>query len=139
MSVEFHDNRARVKAALNDAIITYLYEAGGELEAQTKRNTRVDTGQTKGSWAYAVNEDEGECIIGSTLQNAIWEEFGTGEFADGGKGRKKVPWVYRDEKGKYHTTRGKKPSRAFQKAFNSLKNKLIKRAETVIGAEMNDN
>ena len=136
-AVEFQDNRMRVKAALNDAIIAYLYEAGGEMQAQTQRNTRVDTGQTKGSWTCIVDQEAGECVIGSPLQNAIWEEFGTGEFADGGKGRK-TPWVYKDAKGKFHTTKGKKPSRAFQTAFTKLKGKLIKRAEAVIGADMND-
>ena len=51
MSVKFEDNSIKVKAALNHATIQWLYEASGELEAQVKRNTRVDTGQTKGSWS----------------------------------------------------------------------------------------
>ena len=135
--IEFFDNRARVKAALNEAIIAYLHEMGGEMKSQTQHNTRVDTGQTKGSWTYVVDQEAGECVIGSPLQNAIWEEFGTGEFADDGKGRKELPWVYRDAKGKFHTTRGKKPSRAFQTAFNKLKNKLVKRIGTIISEAMN--
>lgn len=47
-NVEFTDNRIKVEAALDDAVIAFLYEAAGEVEAQTKRaQTRVDTGQTK--------------------------------------------------------------------------------------------
>ena len=138
MSVEFQDNRARVIGVLNDAVTAYLYEAGGELTSQVKRNTRVDTGQLKGSWGYAVDEENGECVVGSTLQNAIWEEFGTGEFADGNKGRKDTPWTYRDEKGNFHKTSGKKPSRAFQKAFDSTKNKIVKQAQTVLSEAMNN-
>ena len=42
-TIQFTDNSAQVKAALDGAIVAYLYEAAGELEAQTKRNTRVDT------------------------------------------------------------------------------------------------
>ena len=42
MSVLFEDNSIRVKEALNEAIIAYLHEAAGEVEAQAKRNTRVD-------------------------------------------------------------------------------------------------
>ena len=81
MTVEFRDNSIKVKAALNEAIIAYLYEAAGELEAETKRNTRVDTGNTKNSWSYIVDTNKGEAVIGNPLENAIWEEFGTGEYA----------------------------------------------------------
>ena len=41
MAVKFTDNSMTVKAELNDAMIAFLYEAGGELEAQVKRNQRV--------------------------------------------------------------------------------------------------
>ena len=57
-----------------------------------------------------------EAIIGSSDQNAIWEEFGTGEHALQGNGRK-GGWSYQDEKGDWHYTTGKKPSRAFFKAY----------------------
>lgn len=48
MSVEFTDNTAKIKAALSEGVIGFLHEAGGEIQAQTQRNSRVDTGQTKG-------------------------------------------------------------------------------------------
>ena len=135
MSVHFTDNSARVKAALNEAAIAYLHEAGGEIEAQVKRNTRVDSGQLKNSWTYKVDEEKGECVIGSPLENAIWEEFGTGEYALHGDGRK-GGWFYVDDEGKGHHTFGKKPHRALQSAFNTLKSALIKRAEEVLKARM---
>jgi len=135
MSVEFTDNSARVIAALDDAVKAYLYEAGGELEAQVKRNTRVGTGQLKNSWTYKVDESKGECVVGSPLENAIWEEFGTGEYALHGDGRK-GGWYYQDDKGNWHHTYGKAPHRAFQRAFNSLKNALISRAEQVLKGRM---
>lgn len=88
-NVEFTDNRIKVEAALDDAVIAFLYEAAGEVEAQTKRaQTRVDTGQTKGAWTHHVDEDKGEAVIGNPLENAIWEEYGTGEYALKGNGRK---------------------------------------------------
>lgn len=136
MSVEFTDNSVKVKAAINEAAITYLCEAGGELEAQVKRNTRVDTGQTKGQWQNVVDEFKLEAVVGNPLENAIWEEFGTGEYALNGDGRK-GGWYYVDEKGVGHFTKGKTPSRAFQKAFTSLKTVLIKRAEDVLKARLN--
>lgn len=136
MPVRFTNNSARVKAALNEAIVAYLYEAGGELEAQVKRNSRVgSTGQTKNAWTHKVDESKGECVVGNPLENAIWEELGTGEFALHGDGRK-GGWFYKDEEGKWHHTFGKKPHRAFQRAFNSLKNALIRRAEEVLKGRM---
>ena len=135
MSVEFHDFSVEVMEALDDAVRAYLYEAGGELEAQVKRNSRVDTGQLKNSWTYKVDESKGECVVGSPLENAIWEEFGTGEYALHNDGRK-GGWYYKDDKGKWHHTYGKAPHRAFQRAFTSLKTALIRRAEEVLKGRM---
>ena len=128
MAVEFHDFSMEVKAALDDAVKAYLYEAGGELEAQVKRNSRVGTGQLKNSWTYKVDESKGICTVGSPLENAIWEEFGTGEYALHGDGRK-GGWAYQDAKGDWHFTHGKKPSRAFWNAYTSMKNKIINRIQ----------
>ncbi len=135
MAVKFINNSARVKGALSDAAIAYLYEAGGELESQVKRNTRVGTGQLKNSWTYRVDESKGICTVGSPLQNAIWEEFGTGEYALKGNGRK-GGWFYKDDKGKWHHTYGKTPHRAFQSAINTLKPVLQKRFEEKVKGHM---
>lgn len=76
MSVRLINNSIQVKNMLRDKGIAYLYEAGGELAGQTKRNTRVGKGQLKNSWTYKVDEDNLVCTVGSPLENAIWEEFG---------------------------------------------------------------
>ncbi len=131
MSVQFTDNSAVVKAALDDAVIAYLYGAGGELAGQVTRNSRRGTGQLANSWTYKVDESKGECTVGSPLENAIWEEFGTGEYALHGDGRK-GGWYYQDDKGNWHHTYGKAPHRAFQRAFNSLKNVLINRIAEIL-------
>lgn len=129
--VRFEDYRIEIKAALDDAAISYLYEAGGEMEAQVKRNSRVDSGQLKNAWTHKVDESKGECVVGNPLENAIWEEFGTGEYALHGDGRK-GGWFYKDEKGNWHHTYGKTPHRALKRAFDSLKVPLIRRAEQVL-------
>lgn len=132
MSVKFEDFSIQVKDALEGAAIAYLYEAAGEVESQTKQNSRVGkTGQTKNAWSYVVDEGKREATVGNPLENAIWEEFGTGEFALKGDGRK-GGWYYQDESdGTWHHTFGKTPNRAFQTAFNVLKNPLIKRAQEI--------
>lgn len=128
--VEFQDFSVKVKAALNDTVIRFLEEAASEIESQAQRNSRVDTGQLKGSWNHRVNESTGEATVGSPEQNAIWEEFGTGEYAAKGDGRK-GGWRYQDDNGNWHHTTGKKPNRTLQRAFDSTKGKIINRAKQI--------
>lgn len=127
--VTFEDNNIKLQEVMSERITIALEEAAGELESQVKRNTRVDTGQTKNSWQHKVTGSmtEGQHIatVGSPLENAIWEEFGTGEYALNHDGRKNG-WRYRDEKGDWHFTYGKKPSRALHNAVTTKKSKLIK-------------
>lgn len=130
MSVEFEDFSIEVKEALSDKAIAFLQEASAEIQAQVKRNTRVDTGQLKGSWDTFVDEEALKAYIGSPLENAIWEELGTGEYALNHDGRK-TPWSYQDAKGAWHTTTGKKPSRALYNAFCELKPKIIAHGEAI--------
>ena len=123
MALQFEDNSVKVIDALNQAGIAWLHEAAGELESQVKRNTPVDTGQLKASWDYKVEESEQKAVVGSPIENAIWNEFGTGQYALNGDGRK-TPWKYQDIKGQWHTTTGKRPVRSLHNAFNALKTKL---------------
>lgn len=148
--VRFEDFSVQVENALEEACISFLHGAAGEVQSQVIRNTRVDQEQLKGSWEYVIDEGEMKATIGSPLENAIWEEFGTGEYAING-GRKGGWYVPAEKltskakskmrkvviKGKeFYFTRGKTPSRAFQKAYTSSKPKIIRRAEEVIGARM---
>ena len=126
MAVIFKDFSDEVNRKINELGVAWLEEASGEVEAQTKMNTKVDTGKTKNSWEHKVHDGKLEAEVGSRYQNALWEEFGTGIYALNGNGRKDVPWFYKDAEGKGHMTSGKKPRRAFFNAYNGLKNKLIK-------------
>lgn len=158
MPVEFIDNSIKVKEALNDACIAWLYEASGEIKSEAVRNSRSDTGQLRNSWKNPVDERAGVARIGSPLQNAIWEEFGTGEFALNGDGRSGY-WVYvkgesngTKRSGKSYTleeakrimamlrkrgleayyTKGKSPNRALHRAFVAKKAKCIKALENAL-------
>lgn len=130
-NVKFEDNSIKIEEAIKQACVAWLHEAAGEIQAQTKRgcDKYVDTGKTKNSWQYKVNESEGEAIIGSDYENALWEEFGTGIYASKGNGRKNVPWHYKDAEGKWHATKGKKARHTLQQAFDGNENKLKKSLE----------
>lgn len=128
--IRFEDYSNDVNNAIKIAIINALEEASGELEAQTKKNTKVKTGRTRDSWEHMVDEENYVAYVGSNYENAIWEEFGTGVYAQKGNGRK-TPWVYpvlgkRDEDGRqmFRRTKGKKGRKALQNAYKSLKNRI---------------
>lgn len=126
--VKFTDFSVEVKGEIDERIFAVLEECAGEIESQTKRNSRVDTGFTKNSFQHKVTgsfmANEFRAYNGSNEENAIWEELGTGEYALGGNGRKDG-WRYQDANGEWHYTRGKTPSRAFYKAYIALKDVII--------------
>ena len=124
-NVVFEDYTIKCQNAIKDKALAGLEEAAGELESAVKRNTRVDTGQLKNSWRHNVDDGTLTATIGSELENAIWEEFGTGENTLPGYSGRKGGWSYKDARGEWHFTMGKKPSRAFFKAFTACKAKLI--------------
>ena len=123
--IRFEDYSKQVIDAIDRGILNALEEVSGELEGRVKDNTREDTGKTKASWSHRVDEHKFEAYVGSNYENAIWEEFGTGTEALNGNGRKDVPWVYQSEDGKWHRTKGKKPSRALKLASDNI-DSLIK-------------
>ena len=95
--VEFLDFRIKVKEAMEEALIAGLHEAAGELEARAKRNSRQGHKyggiQATELWKHQVDESAMEASVGSPHEAGYWEEFGTGEHALNGDGRKGW-WVY---------------------------------------------
>lgn len=133
------DNSAEVKEQMGDLILAALEQIGALIESEAARNTRIDTGETKAGWTHQVTSTEGEgpqVTVGNPLENAVWEEFGTGEYALNGNGRK-TPWVYQDRKGKWHKTTGKKPSRALYRAYNDTQEDVSRILEAAL-QELNE-
>ena len=95
--VEFIDFSAEVTEAVEAALIAGLYEAAGAMEARTIRNSRQSHtyGDKRATalWEYRVDEGKKEAYVGSQHEASYWEEFGTGEHALHGDGRKGW-WVY---------------------------------------------
>lgn len=168
--IVFENNFATVKAALKDEAVAALYEIGAEIKSQAKRNTRVATSATKNSFDAVVDDASSEIklSIGSPKENAIWEEYGTGEYAVNGDGRKGY-WVYvknsdqeddtNKKSSKEYTleeakrvvailrkkgleayyTKGKKPTKALTKAFEKKKEWAQKHLAEKLGEISGDN
>lgn len=115
MAVQFINNSIRIKDMLNEKAIAWLYEACGDIEAQTKQNMPTGGGyysQQKDNWKYSVDERELVGKVGNPLEAALWTEFGTGEHSISPKGGRKGYWVYVKEDGidlgtNHHYTGGK--------------------------------
>ncbi len=104
--VTFKDFSFDVNAKLDTTSIAWLHTWASEIASQAQRNCQMDddTGkQLKGSYSSIVNEGKGEAQIGSPLEAAYWEEFGTGTYADtsknGGREGRKDWWVYVKDQG----------------------------------------
>ena len=145
----FESNTIQVIGKINDAVNNWLEEASGELEAQAKRNTpvgKVSGGNTKQNWDHKVDDDAHEAVVGNTQETAIWLEFGTGDYALEGNGRKGGWWIligegsgmisqsvvdaygfkvgYGKNGKKYAFTRGMKPKRILHNVVESNEAKL---------------
>lgn len=128
MDIHIETHQDEVTEEFRKTAASWLHEACGELLAAVRNNQRVRTGKTRQSWRYEVDEIRLEGVVASDSENAIWEEFGTGEYALNGNGRK-GGWWYVDEQGKRHFTRGKRPIRPLYKAYMSLKNVIVAAAQ----------
>ena len=66
----FIDNSIEVKEALKKYEEMFLTEAATMIESQVKQN-----------WKHVVDIANHEAVVGNPLENAVWEEFGTGDYA----------------------------------------------------------
>ena len=87
-----------------------LEAVGNQAVSHAKSNItsagRVDTGAMRNSISHMVEENT--CYVGTNIEYAIYHEYGTGIYTDGGGGRQ-TPWFYVDAKGEGHFTHGMKP------------------------------
>lgn len=111
-SIKVTDNSAEVLAALQEQVEAALEAVGNQAVSHSKSivtaESRVDTGALRNSINHLVSMDEQAVYVGTNQEYAIFNEYGTGIYLDGGGGRQS-PWSYKDKRGKWHRTRGMKP------------------------------
>lgn len=162
--VDFKDYSINVKAAINDTTIAWLHTWANETAAQAQRNTSkeewtsAERSQLRGSYTADVDDGKGVATIGTPLEQGYWEEWGTGEYAAHGDGRKGW-WVYiRGQASKgggksYKTreeaeeaaaflrvvkdldavvTNGRRPNYTLEKSFEATKNPSIADLERLL-------
>ena len=105
MTVNFKDNSGAILSAFHSAVEKALEECGLVAEGYAKKLAPVDTGNLRNSISHKVDPEEPAVYIGTNSSYAAYQEFGTGIYTEGGRD---TPWVYQDEKGNWHWTRGNK-------------------------------
>lgn len=108
------------------------------LRGSTYDLSRVDTSRTRDSY-YHTQEESGLVFtgeIGSPDMNAIYEEFGTGEYAENKDGRK-GGWVYPKD-GQFYFTYGKTPNKPMRRAYSKEEANVIQMLEDAISKGLDE-
>jgi len=106
----YESNIPATKKALEKWQIKALEAVGMFLEDRATRlvpTAEVGGGNLSGSIDWRINKKKKSVAIGTPVEYAIYVEKGTGKFATNSKA-KKIPWSYKDDSGKWHTTSGMK-------------------------------
>ncbi len=92
IEIKLDDHSDKVMQALKNYSEAALEAVGNQAVSYAKQNItearRVDTGTLRNSINHKVVESEKAVYIGSNQSYAIYNELGTGIYAEGGKGRK---------------------------------------------------
>lgn len=93
--VTFTDSSAQIKRGLQEAIDRAMKASLLVLEAEAKSNAKVISGGLRSSITHQIKGSGASTlgIIGSPLEYAKYVEYGTGEKAEKGAGRKGY-WVF---------------------------------------------
>lgn len=128
MQIKVIDNTAKTKAELHAKIIQALTAIGQHIEGEAMEELNndprhIDTGNLRNKITNEVNDSEQAVYVGTNVEYAVYVHEGTGIFEAHKKGRK-TPWVYKDEKGNWHVTRGMKPNRFLKNAMMRNKDQI---------------
>ena len=116
IKVNVVDNSEAIQEALQNSALRTLTRWGETARDTAVEKARFDTGALRNSIAFKVDPDERSVTVGTNSQYGVYNEFGTGKYAEGGGGRP-TPWVYRGADGKFYRTDGMKPKPFIRPAF----------------------
>ena len=139
-TVTIEDHSDKFIKKLGDEAEAALEAIGNQAVSHAKQNLqeatpkpRIDTGALRNSINHEVKMGENAVYIGTNQSYAIYNELGTGIYAEGGGGRK-TPWFYVDAKGEGHYTHGMKAIHFIKNAcanhveeFKAIATKFLKR------------
>jgi HK97 gp10 family phage protein len=109
---------------IRQAVVAGLTASGIEVHYHAQNKCPVDTTNLKRSLNWKIRGNA--VYIGTPVEYGIYQEFGTGLFAEKGNGRK-TGWAYKDEKtGKIIFTRGNRPHPFLRPALDKVRQYIDK-------------
>lgn len=124
VNIQIQSNVHLCKEELEKALFKSLEQIGGKVQGYARLLTPVETGSLRQSIRYEIEDGNrtvevragGGFFVKRHVNYAVYVELGTGIYASDGTGRK-TPWVYKDDKGVWHVTRGSRPQPFLKPAF----------------------
>lgn len=98
------------------------------VERSAKQKAPKGDGDLRRSIKSKIEEDSESVrgVVYTPLMYAPYVEYGTGLFAEGGNGRKDVPWGFKDEKtGETIWTKGQKPIPYMRPALDENREQIL--------------
>ena len=111
-----------------DTMIPKVQKACALVERTAKQKAPKDTGALRRSITSKVDRD-GKDVVGivyTPLEYAPYVEYGTGLFAEGGDGRKDVPWRYQADNGNFYISTGQKPQPYMRPALDENRAQILR-------------
>lgn len=124
---KFHDT---------ENIVSAMGKSCASVERGARQKAPKKAGDLRRSIKSKVEDSNTEVkgIIYTPLEYAPYVEYGTGLFAENG-GREDVPWRYKDDKGKWHSTSGQEPQPFMRPALDENREEILR---ILKGALLND-
>lgn len=101
LTIEDHSDEW--STAFRGAVFDGLDRIGTKCEEYAADLAPFDTGRLAQSMTHTVNPVKYEVYVGTNVKYAVYQEMGTGVYADGGR---RTPWAYQDARGNWHVTHG---------------------------------
>lgn len=138
MAFKFQDNSKKVKAEMAKVSEKGVEAALLMIEAAAKSGAKVDTGDLRDSINHRVKASAtgAEGSVGTPLKYGVYVEYGTGEYAENGAGRK-GGWIYKDPEGNWHYTNGSHAQPFLRPAFRQNTKKIKDILGKAYGASFN--
>lgn len=130
MAVEFESNLDVVLSGSQAAIRRAAEIIGGMAESYAKELCPVKTNNLRTSITHTTENNGHTVVVGSAVKYAPYVELGTGIHALGESHAKKIPWHYKDAKGKWHTTYGMPPRPYLRPSIENHKDEYKEVLET---------
>lgn len=104
ITIAITDNSDQVLAEFQQQILKALTITGMTAEGYAKELCPHDTGRLRSSITNQVDTGDKSVVIGTNVEYGKYVELGTGIHAE--SGGRQTPWVYKDDAGNWHITKG---------------------------------